>query len=213
MATLMCPHCHRAITPPASSGARLTCSHCQSPVDRASEKTSRWFIAHQNEKRGPYSWRALCALASRGDLDPDAMLIKEHSERWVRARTLQTLFTAAPAAKTTATAARLPPQRCQPIASNAATAARPESAEAQGLDRLPTCRDTRDAALASPAGAHRSIWDTPWVMESLAAATISVLLGVSLVLGYYAFDRMSLRGSPPASPEQHVASSVPDASR
>ncbi len=196
MATLTCPHCHRAITPPASSGARLACSHCHSPVDCASDKTSRWFIAQQNAKSGPYSWRALCALASRGDLDPDAMLIKEHSERWVRARTLQALFTAAPSAKTADTAGPAGP-----------TAAPPH----QPRRRQPNA--SGPTALASPAGAHRRLWDAPWVMESLAAATISVLLAVCLVLGYYAFDRMGLRGPRPASPEQHVASPVPDASR
>lgn len=235
MATLTCPHCHRAIVPPAASGAQLACSHCQSPLDGASEKTSRWFVAHQNEKRGPYSWRALLALASRGDLDSDAMLFKDHSERWVRARTLLALFNSAPAARTAEAAAptAVPaqqPQRIQPNPQSATAVARPGAAEMRGLQGLPARRDSLDAMLTPlvppvkepasfepqtgpPAGAHRSIWLTPWVMEGLAAASISVLLGASIVLGHQLFDRMSLREPLPASPEQHVASPAPDASR
>jgi GYF domain 2 len=197
-------------------------------VDSASEKTSRWFVTHQNERSGPYSWRALLALASRGDLDPDAMLIKEHSERWLRARSLHALFTAAPGARTADPVATPPqqPQCIQPNRTNPAAVAQPGEAEAQDVQRLRARRGALEATMTplvtpakepasfqAPAGARRSIWDRPWVMEGLAAASISVLLGLSIFLGYYAFARMSLRGPRPASPEQQVASPVPDAGR
>jgi hypothetical protein len=229
MANLTCRHCHRAITPPVSSGARLTCSHCQSPVDGASEKTSRWFIAHQNDKRGPYSWRALMALAARGDLDPDAMLIKEHSERWLRARSLHALFASAPAARTVdaAAPAAVVPQQPQLIQSYAprAAAAQPEGAETQGLHGQRAGRAAPDGVLTpqltpvtepapceAPADDHGSFWNMPWVMEGLAAASISVLLGLSIVLGYYAIDRMNLLVPGQAGSGQHVANPEPDAS-
>jgi hypothetical protein len=254
MATLICPRCHRVITLPASSGARLTCSHCQSPVDIASEKAARWFVSQQNQKSGPYSWRTLLALASRGDLDPDAMLIKEHSERWLRAGTLRALFASEPAAKTADVAAptAVLPQEPQPTQSNPKSAAAapppappPGPPEAQNLQGLRAHLDALDATLtrlvtpangpasleaaavadfrrggtidaptetadrlaarlefaeprvpapkppepqpAPTAGGHRGIWDTPWLKEGLAAATISLLLCAGIVLGYYVF--------------------------
>jgi hypothetical protein len=226
-------------------------------MDSASEKSPRWFVTHQNQRSGPYSWRALLALASRGDLDPDAMLIKEHSERWVRARTLRALF-----------ASQQPP-RTRPNPMSAAVVPRPGGAEAQDLqglrarinalkatltppgtpvrgpaslesaagadlercetidaptqtmDRLAARRERPEPRVPAlrtepqpgpPAGAHRGFWDTPWLMEGLAAASISVWLGASIVLGYHMFDRMNLRGPRPASPE-HVANPVPDANQ
>ena len=48
----------------------------QSPLDSADARTSRWFIAHRNQRQGPMSWSRLVTLASRGDLDPDATLAK-----------------------------------------------------------------------------------------------------------------------------------------
>ena len=221
MATLMCPHCHQANVPSASPGARLTCSHCHSPLDGVGEKTSRWFIAHQNEKRGPYSWRALLAMASRGDLDPDAMLFKENSERWLRARSLHALFAAAPVARTADTIAPTakPPQPSQPYDRCTTAMAQLAAAEAQDVQAQHAYREALDATTTHatpanvPAGARRSIWDLPWVMEGLAAASISLLLGLSIVLGYYVIDRMSPHEPKSASPEQHIAGSVSDAGR
>jgi hypothetical protein len=202
------------------------CSHCQNPVDSASEKTSRWFVAHQNEKSGPYSWRALLALASRGDLDPDAMLIKEHSERWLRARSLHALFVDAPAATPADAAApatvvpRLPslnltrtegaPYEASPVPMAIANRLDPHFDLHESSVPPPRPKEPRPVP---PAGARRSVWDMPWVMEGLAAASISVLLGAAMVLGYYAFDRLSPRAPTPASPEQQTSSPVPDASR
>jgi hypothetical protein len=245
-------------------------------VDNASEKTSRWFVSHKNEKTGPYSWRALLALASRGDLDPEAMLIKEHSKRWVRAHTLRALFNAAPMATiadaAAPTTALLQQPQCIPASPRSAVAAaRPGTREAPGVPGQRAHREALDAALtplvmpvkelawietarrANPercaasdatmesaddrqarfavpdpglavlgtaepkpaprAGVYRSIWDAPWVMEGLAAASISVLLGVSIVAGYQVLDRIGLGGSRPASPVQQVATPVPETSK
>jgi hypothetical protein len=225
MATLMCPHCHQTNVPPQAPGAQLTCGHCHGPLDGAAEKTSRWFIAHQNGKSGPYSWRALLTLASRGDLDPDAMLFKENSERWLRARSLHALFAATPVARTAdavATAVKPPqqPQPAQPNGTHTAAVAQPRLDETQDVQAPHAHRGGLDATLTpqvtaakAPAGVHHSIWDMPWVMEGLAAASISLLLGLSIVLGYYVFARMSPREQHPASPDHHVARSVPDAGR
>ena len=231
MGIFTCSQCHRAVAPSASS-APLTCSHCQGPVDSAGEKPSRWFVAHHNEKSGPYSWRALLALASRGDLDPEAMLIKDQSARWVRARTLRALFNSAPAR--TADGAAPPavpfeqPHRIQPSPRSAAAVARPKAAEVPRLPEPHARRDALDLEFpaprvparkptelkpAPPADALRSIWRAPWIMEGLAAASISLLVGLSIVLGYHMFGQMSPRDPRPTSPEQRVASPATDESR
>src|SRR2546421_320343 len=104
------------------------------------------------------------------------------------------------------------PGRCEasdaPIKTAECLDARFEAPESQAPAPAPT-----EPQPPPPAGAHRSIWHTPWVMEGLAAASISLLVGVCIVLGYHVFDRMSLRGPRTASPDQHLVSPVPDASR
>ena len=101
MLKLICQQCGKLITMHADTdAATLPCPYCGHEVDLADGHASRWFVAHQAKQYGPYTWRRLVALALRGDLDPDVMLFKERSDRWVRAGTLQALFAKTPYANT-----------------------------------------------------------------------------------------------------------------
>jgi hypothetical protein len=100
------------------------------------------------------SWQRLVALASRGELDPDAMLIKENSDRWVRAGTLRALFVGAPSANIVETPAmgvapspQPDPQRPTVRTSRAAAPSRPGVTEAQNLESLLAYIQSLDATL------------------------------------------------------------------
>ncbi len=97
MANLICQHCARPITGPVdASAASVPCPHCRRDVELVDAQATRWFVAHGKQRYGPYTWQRLVTLASRGDLDPNVMLLKEKSTRWVRAGTVRALFATTP---------------------------------------------------------------------------------------------------------------------
>jgi uncharacterized protein YkwD len=46
---------------------------------------SRWYVARDNKKFGPYTWQQLRTLAERGELLPSDMLLQEGTKKWVGA--------------------------------------------------------------------------------------------------------------------------------
>src|SRR4029077_3753422 len=56
---------------------------------------SRWFLARDKNKYGPYTWQQLAALAKRGDVRTGDMVLQEGTRQWVRADTLPGLLTKA----------------------------------------------------------------------------------------------------------------------
>jgi hypothetical protein len=119
MSTSHCGHCHCPITFSAESPAGgMTCPRCGKEAELPRWQGQRWYVAHQEKKYGPISWQRLLTLAARGDLDPEVMLYKEGSTRWVRASTLRALFASAPAPVTTTALPERPalPKRAKPPA-------------------------------------------------------------------------------------------------
>src|SRR5215468_2696775 len=106
-----CPHCRKSFTAPASTAAaQVRCPHCKKPVEVPATAASRWFVARNKKKFGPYTWQQLQTLAKRGDVNPDDLLRQEGARKWQRAGTVRNLFSAAalaakPPVVTTSTAA------------------------------------------------------------------------------------------------------------
>lgn len=93
-----CPHCHQPFTAAAGeSSTRVLCPHCQQSVEVLGTNASRWFLARNKKKHGPFTWKQLLTLAERGDVKPDDLLLQEGSKQWVRAEAVPNLFPAAPA--------------------------------------------------------------------------------------------------------------------
>jgi hypothetical protein len=88
----VCPHCARklAFTPPRS---KLNVARAPAPVE---EKSSRWFLARNKQRLGPYSSAQLKQLADAGNIIPDDMILKEGRQKWVNAGSVKGLFTAKP---------------------------------------------------------------------------------------------------------------------
>jgi hypothetical protein len=64
------------------------------PVARAGH--SQWFLARDKQKLGPYSSAQLRQLAAAGGLQPEDMIWREGEPKWIAARAIKGLFTAAP---------------------------------------------------------------------------------------------------------------------
>jgi uncharacterized protein YkwD len=94
MPTFTCPHCQKPFSVPSatSAAARVLCPHCRQAVSLPKTQGSRWFYARAKKKYGPYTWQQLLAIAQRGELRADDMLLQEGSKQWVRARTFPALF-------------------------------------------------------------------------------------------------------------------------
>lgn len=94
-----CPHCRKSFTaPPSASAAQVLCPHCRQEVAVPATPASRWFLARNKKKYGPYNWQQLLTLAKRGDVAPDDMLLQEGMKQWQRAGAVPKLFaTAKPA--------------------------------------------------------------------------------------------------------------------
>jgi hypothetical protein len=106
--------------------AEAVCPHCCADEKETDASAARWYVAQHHQTYGPYTWKRLLALALHGDLDPEVMLFKEGTTRWVRAGTLRALFSPPPAKPVAALTAPSPRARSSRVA-----AARPSNATAQ----------------------------------------------------------------------------------
>jgi uncharacterized protein YkwD len=164
-----CPHCRKSFTaPPSAAAAQVLCPHCRQPVEVPATPASRWFLARNKKKYGPYTWQQLLTLAKRGDVGPDDMLLQEGTKQWLRAGTVRTLFAERePASEETAV--KTAPAR-QPATAVSTTAPTPK---------------TRPAA-APKKTAHQAI---AWLVAACAGAGLCLLLGVGLIAGYFLLER------------------------
>ncbi|MBI1832591.1 MAG: DUF4339 domain-containing protein [Planctomycetes bacterium] len=93
MPAYSCPHCQKPFSAAGSaSEARVLCPHCQQAVSVPKTPASRWYYARGKKKYGPYSWPQLRALAKRGDVGGEDMLLREGTKQWVRADSVPGLF-------------------------------------------------------------------------------------------------------------------------
>ena len=53
---------------------------------------SRWWVANQNQRLGPYSWAQLRQMADSGTLRPTDLVFQEGTEQWVQATSVPTLL-------------------------------------------------------------------------------------------------------------------------
>jgi serine/threonine protein kinase/WD40 repeat protein len=51
-----------------------------------------WFLAQGKEKRGPFTWEQLQAMAASGDLLPDDLVLPQDSPGWLPAKAIPALF-------------------------------------------------------------------------------------------------------------------------
>jgi uncharacterized protein YkwD len=91
MPEFTCPHCQKPFTAPPTAGL-VHCPLCQQSIDVPTTPASRWYLARDNKKLGPYTWQQLCTLAEDDQLHADDMLLQEGERQWVRADTLNGLF-------------------------------------------------------------------------------------------------------------------------
>lgn len=63
----------------------MLCPHCKQQVEVPGNTASRWFVARNKKRHGPYTWRQLLTLAQRGELKPHDLLLKEGDKQWERA--------------------------------------------------------------------------------------------------------------------------------
>ena len=157
MPAYTCPHCQESFTAPATSLAtRTPCPHCQQPVEVPATAASRWFIARDKQKLGPYTWQQLLRLAQRGDVKRDQMILQEGHKHWVRADSVPDLAAGIVSAATAvSTKPLLAPER------------RPGH-EKQPVKNKPTARSA-----------------VPWLIAGLAAAGMCVLLSISIVGAWF----------------------------
>jgi uncharacterized protein YkwD len=87
MAEFTCPSCRKRYAVTATS-SHTPCPHCA----HVAASPSRWFLARNKKKYGPYTWQQLVTLVRRGEVKPDDMLLQEGAKKWVRAETLPALF-------------------------------------------------------------------------------------------------------------------------
>ncbi len=93
MAQYTCPLCKMPFTASAAAGpARVRCPHCQQAVEVPAALASRWFLARDKKKFGPYNWQQLLTLSQRGDVRPADMLLQEGAKQWLRADAVPGLF-------------------------------------------------------------------------------------------------------------------------
>jgi hypothetical protein len=142
-------------------------------------------------------------MASRGELDPDAILVKEHSERRVRAGTLRALFSS--------TAPASPPREEVPIAHVATPRMHTQTldaliAEISAINTTlqPTAETLApfDAPSAAPHETPRVPRTPRWLMEGLIAVSAAVLLATAIILSCFMIDWGKLR-------EPHSARATP----
>ena len=100
-----CPNCGKEFTTPSS--AQVRCPHCRQALEAPATPASRWFLARNKKKLGPYTRRQLLALAKRGDVGPGDMLLREGSKQWQRADSVPDLFAIAKSQKTKKPSSRL----------------------------------------------------------------------------------------------------------
>jgi uncharacterized protein YkwD len=114
MPTMSCPWCQKAVPlPEGTLPPRVTCPHC----GKSAGTTPSWFVARGNQKVGPYNRAQLQALARRGELKPDDMVLQEGSRKWCPASEVPKLFpTPEPvAAGRPAASAPAPRKRRRPV--------------------------------------------------------------------------------------------------
>ncbi|HZZ82626.1 MAG TPA: CAP domain-containing protein [Gemmataceae bacterium] len=88
-----CPHCRKSFTAPAGpTAAQVLCPHCRQPVEVPATAATRWFLARNKKKVGPYTFQQLQTLARRGEVGPDDLLLQEGNRKWQRAATVRQLF-------------------------------------------------------------------------------------------------------------------------
>jgi uncharacterized protein YkwD len=103
-----CPHCRQSfIAPPSVSATHVHCPHCRQTVEVPATPASRWFLARNKKKLGPYTWRQLLTLAKRGDIGPSDMLLQEGTKQWLHAGTVAKLFGPSERARSKSPMARL----------------------------------------------------------------------------------------------------------
>src|SRR5262249_45503012 len=88
----VCPRCARklAFSPPKSKPAAIQAGR------GSEEKPTRWFLARNKQRLGPYSSSQLKQLADAGNIIPADMILKEGRQKWVNAGSVKGLFAAAP---------------------------------------------------------------------------------------------------------------------
>ncbi len=106
-----CPHCRKSFTAtPSAAAAQVLCPHCGHAVEVPATPASRWFLARNKKKLGPYTWQQLLTLAKRGDVGRDDMLLQEGTKQWLPADTVGALFApVGPASEKTALQTAPPP--------------------------------------------------------------------------------------------------------
>ncbi|MSU78778.1 MAG: DUF4339 domain-containing protein [Gemmataceae bacterium] len=109
MPAFSCPHCQNPFSLPSeSASAQVLCPHCRKPVSVPTTQASRWYLARDKKKHGPYSWKQFMELATRGDLCPDDLVLREGEKQWRRADSVPNLF---PAINTTPKIAESTPKK------------------------------------------------------------------------------------------------------
>jgi hypothetical protein len=90
-AEFVCPRCARklAFSAPKSQPAPR-------PAAVTDDKPTRWFLARNKQRMGPYSSAQLKQFADAGNIVPADMILKEGRQKWVSAGSVKGLFTAAP---------------------------------------------------------------------------------------------------------------------
>jgi hypothetical protein len=87
----VCSRCARklAFAPPQAKPA-------PKPAAVAEDKPTRWFLARDKQRMGPYSSAQLKQFADAGNIVPADMILKEGRQKWVTAGSVKGLFKAAP---------------------------------------------------------------------------------------------------------------------
>ena len=87
----VCPRCARklAFSPPKYKPAAIHAGR------GPEEKPTRWFLARNKQRLGPYSSSQLKQLADAGNIIPADMILKEGRQKWVNAGSVRGLFTGA----------------------------------------------------------------------------------------------------------------------
>ncbi len=97
MPAFACPHCQNVFSLPSdSASAQVLCPHCRKSVSVLTTDASRWYFSRDKKKHGPYSWKQLVELASRGDLLPNDLVLQEGAKQWRSAESVPNLIAPAP---------------------------------------------------------------------------------------------------------------------
>jgi serine/threonine protein kinase/peroxiredoxin len=94
MSWLSCPQCRVFFQPQNSSATgESKCPSCGKVVRNSAVKDdSLWFYVHNKAKVGPVAWAQVRELAGQGRLARTDMLLREGSGKWVKADTIDGLF-------------------------------------------------------------------------------------------------------------------------